>query len=580
MSSVKPVSPKVSGKLVAAVDAVGSRVSVVVARAAGPSGAVHVVEARKFSAGDKTGVGALCERLKVASVVRVAPADACTARAASVPSGDAAGMLAAASLLAEGELLSDVPAHRRAGGLLPGHREARPGVRAVLLTAWVRGEGGARLTEKAEERWTTPPAALAALRGTAALAYTARPEQNAVCVLVTGEAATVARVVVEDGEDTAAWNAAVSQVVHDSGTAAGALGLDVSAGEVIHIAGGLDDLRGRVQGARVDEAWLTEYGIALGAAMVALDAPSGIAPLASMHAVAPRERVPAPVRIASWISRPAVAWTIGTAAALVLVAGPWALARQRAEISTGKAGQLEEAKSKTKDLGLRAAAYEQLEVARWPMTKVLADIAGAAPVGVTIEDARVSVEQGVTLRGVAKSRELVNELERNLGATKVFRSIKQNRNESKAGGGAEFDLSAQVDTSQVHMPVKPVEDFAAKNLAARLHGDGASNTAMPVGAKRAAPAGSRGSGRASSGSDTVDTSRRGASAPSAEAPPALTDAEINAMDRSTAMKGWSTRRSFLQRNSGIDPTVKQRLEDEVTKLKDRMQKAGEGGEKK
>jgi len=487
------------------------------------------------------------------------------------------GMLAAAALLAEGELPADVPAHRRAGGVLP---VQKTGVRPVLLTAWLRDDAHARLADKIDESWTTPMAALAALRGGAPAAVLCRPAQNAACVLITGDTATSARVIIEDGGDSDAWRDALSDTLAESASVAGTQPPEFDAAAVLSIAGGLDDLRSRALGARIEDSWLEDHAAALGAAMIALDVPSGVGPLAALHAVAPKERVPAPVRLATWISRPAITWTVGAAAAILLVAGPWALARQRAVVSTTKAAQLDDAKSQTKDLSLRAAMYEQLEASRLPMTKVLADIAGATPVGVTIEDARITVEQGVTLRGVATSRELVNELEKNLGSTRVFRNIKQNRNESKAGGGAEFDLSAQIEPSQVHLPVKPKEDFATTNLAVRLHGPGASNTNIPVGAKREAPRTSRSSSRSSgSSSDSVDTSRRPAATASAEVPPAVTDAEIAAMDRTTAMKGFSTRRNFLQRNSGLDPTVKQRLEDEVTKLRERMQKAGEGGGK-
>lgn len=583
-ASAKPSSKpaaKLPARIVAGVDACGDRVSVVVARAgssiSGSDAGVQIVEARKFSAADKGGIAAMCERLRVSHIVRVAPAGTCTARAATVPAGDMPGMLAAAALLAEGELPADVPAHRRAGGVLPAQKA---GVRPVLLTAWLRDESQPRIADKIDESWTTPMAALAALRGSVPAALLVRPAQNAVCILFTGDTATSARVIIEDADDPDAWREAISDAITESASASGSPVPDLDSSAVLSITGGFDELRSRALGVKIDEPWLADHAAALGAAMTALDVPAGVAPLAALHAVAPKERVPAPVRFATWISRPAIAWTVGAAAAIILVAGPWALARQRAVVSTTKAAQLDDAKSQTKDLSLRAAMYEQLEASRLPMSKILADIAGATPVGVTIEDARITIEQGVTLRGVAKSRELVNELEKNLGSTRVFRNIKQNRNESKAGGGAEFDLSAQIEPSQVHLPVKPKEDFATANLATRLHGPGASNTSIPVGAKREATRNSRSSSRSSGTStDAVDTSRRPAATASAEAPPAVTDAEIAAMDRSTAMKGWSTRRSFLQRNSGLDPTVKQRLEDEVTKLRDRMQKAGEGGGK-
>ena len=186
----------------AGVDHVGDHVFVVVVRA-DPGGGAQVVEAQKFALADRAGAVAMCERLRAGRVVRVAPAAECTARIGSVPAGGIASMLDAAALLAEAELPTDAPAHRRAGGVLPDR--AGGSVRPVLLTAWMGKGAHPRLSERTDESWTTPMAALSALRGTGAGVVLVRKDQGAVSVLLTGAERTVARVVVEDASDDDAW---------------------------------------------------------------------------------------------------------------------------------------------------------------------------------------------------------------------------------------------------------------------------------------------------------------------------------------------------------------------------------------
>jgi hypothetical protein len=66
--------------------------------------------------------------------------------------------------------------------------------------------------------------------------------------------------------------------------------------------------------------------------------------------------------------------------------------------------------------------------------------------------------------------------------------------------------------------------------------------------------------------------------PSADELPApVAQADIDKMDSNTAMKGWTSRRRYIQKTPSLDASTKQRLEDEIQKLRERQQKANAAG---
>jgi hypothetical protein len=102
---------------------------------------------------------------------------------------------------------------------------------------------------------------------------------------------------------------------------------------------------------------------------------------------------------------------------------------------------------------------------------------------------------------------------------------------------------------------------------------------MPVGAvKQVRRTGTRANASSSSGSSSstdkpAETTRRPAEAPSSEPPPALTDEDIAKLTSGEAMRGWTSRRSYLSKNAGIDSGLKARLEEEIRKLQEHQKKA-------
>ena len=214
--------------------------------------------------------------------------------------------------------------------------------------------------------------------------------------------------------------------------------------------------------------------------------------------------------------------------------------------------------------------YEQVGLSRLPMTKLIADIGNAAPVGVTVQDLRLSAEQGVTIRGVADSRALLNQFERSLFETKLFANAPSPRWRETEGGKGEFDIT--VKAANPHTPVKPATDFVAQPLAVRLYGAGASNKATPLGVKAEATrrAASDKEGAQAGATSRADSGRRPAASPSEAPPAAVTDEEIARMDVGQLIKGWSTRKAYVQKNPGLDAASRERLQSEERKMRERQ----------
>lgn len=59
----------------------------------------------------------------------------------------------------------------------------------------------------------------------------------------------------------------------------------------------------------------------------------------------------------------------------------------------------------------------------------------------------------------------------------------------------------------------------------------------------------------------------------------MKDEQIAKMEKVTAMKEMVTRRTYPQKNPSLDASTKRRLEDEVTKLQERIKALNAGGGK-
>ena len=534
----------------------------------------------------------------------VTPHESTVARVTEVPAGELAEMVGAAELLAEAGLPSSVASWRRGGGLVGGR--TRVGIRQVLLTGWITRPGevdkyvasgghGERASAKAARSlsapstFCTPMAALAMLMGESAAgayvdgaghAYVGDAADAGVGgsggsggsgrgagVLVLSGEKSVSRVLLGDDEESPLVGAAraLSVAAHAAGltdddlpAVDGAMCLTVRAQqELCSRVGGLPSSG---EGRELRE-WLNRFGLALGAALTRCV--RGGEGLSNLRFAAVPVVASAPVRAAVWVSGGRRAAGLIAAGCVALLCLPWLLAHARNEVLSGRAQMIERMKRENADIEKRAAMFSQLEVNRWPLTKILSDLSGATPVGVVAVDIRLNPEQGLTFDGTAEKPELVTAFQGNLSASKLFRNVKVNRSESGGSVGVGFNLTAEVAVSQAHALITPIENFATKSLAVRLHGEeGAAQAASNVSSEEAKPAARRGDRK------PVDTETDKKPGIVTDALPAVvSDDDIKKMDKPTAQLEWIARKVYVQKNPTLDAAVKQRLAEEEAKIR-------------
>jgi len=534
-----------------------------------------IVETRSFPGEDRASLAGLLAQHEVSRVIRVAPAVESVCRVVSIPGGQGDQVAATVSLLCEAALPETIPAHRRAGGIIPD--VVRGPERTAMLTGWLPASAPQRLTDDIEEDWAAAPAALAMLKRDSACAAWSDATSGAVLVICSGPRRTICRTLREKADDAGAWRKAVAGAIEETARAAELQGgLEVGDGLML----GEHALRGLardISGFRAEARWMSNYALAMGAILIADErepSTAGLATLSVEPRVAPRtvgvrliERL-YDTRVAAWV-------IVASLAGMLLI--PMAGAYAKLALLERRTQMLQGTQDKTEEITRAARLYEELDKQRLPMTKLLADMAGAAPIGVVVENVRLSKEQGLSVLGTAESREKLNQFQANLNKTRVLSRATINRSEATSGGGVSFDLTAQVTSP--HLGVKPAEDLGGKTLAEALYGEGATNNAFSgapdaengrrSSSRRPPSVNGSGAGQTTSG----DASRRPTPA-STEPPPSLTDAAIAAMDRATLTKEFANRRTYVQRNPGTDQATKQRLEEEVRKLREKMTSGG------
>lgn len=569
MSSPRSKPDRSPQRPLIAVHAAGSRWNLVVVAPAGPT----LVEALSGEGDDAQAVAAAVDRHRADRFVRLAPARETIVKGVQVPPSTSDEAAAALALMGEAQLPETLPPFRRAVGLVPD--SGRDAGRLALLTAWRApvppGEGP---EVDFETDWTTEAAALAFLRGAEpGVALRTDTATGQITLLAAGPKGVVVRSLIESAESPAQLAARAQSLAADAATLAGcAPPIQTPAGLFLPPARLSASL---IAGAPADPGWLDRHGLALGAALAALAADPASRSLASLRERAVVQRrtiVSVAVELLSDTRRASLALV---AAAAILLLGPWALAGVRGLVLDAKSSGLEDRLKELDQASRRDAMHRQMESARWPMTKLLADFSRAAPVGITVETLTISPDQGLSAQGRADSQDTLNKLLETLNATRVFTNTRINRQDAGVMG-VEFQLTSMV--SNPHGRAAAGEDFAAKPLAVRLHGEGASNTTTPVALAGAAPA--NGSSRPSTPAPraarpepaAAPNPSVGGSAVGDAVPAPLTDEAINAMDRAGAMREMVRRRTYPQRNRDIDAGVRSRLEDEVRRIQEHMQR--------
>ncbi len=555
------------GRTAAAAHLVGGRWRVLIGEV---GQRVSITEARSFGESELGALRALLAEKKVSQFAVVVPASRTIGRIVQVPEGPSVEMSSAAELIAEAELPARLPAHRRGAGVLD--LPAAAGQRAAMIVGW-HGEFVAPHFGVDSVVWTPEPAALAMLVNGAGMAVRRDPNENAVAVLACGPGRSVLRTLrehlaqhagTEAAERSAREAADLAGLPHEF-TAAG-----VTAEREFWLdAESLQRLAQRASGARIDPAWVGEFGVALGA-MLALGAERSLGSLLSMSAEVPKLRISPVQRAVMALSRPKVACGIIAAAAMLIVFAPLGMAMARHGILTTKAGGLSEQQERERELNQQLELYKELNKRRWPVAKLLADLAGSMPQGVEVTSVTFDAEKNaVAIQGSADRSELADTLRAKLNASGVYAGFSgSQQTDDEDEGRVAFAYTGRV--ASPFSTAKGVEDFSKESLSKRLYGvDAPESNGASSGAEEPSSSGSRGE-RGGGASGREPTRSAGRAAPKkVEIPAAISDDEINAMDRSAAMKAWSERKKIAAQ-PGVESADKDRLKAEVEKLRARM----------
>lgn len=511
-------------------------------------------------------------------------------------------------ILGDGELPERVPAWRRGCGALPVGGNGR----TALLTAWMPGTDA--IDEAEDARFATAPAALGlAVSLAEGCAFAADAKQGVLIVAAHGPEGVLVRSL-RESSDVVSSDSHVEQRLLE---AASAVGLhEDEARSALHASH--EPMRGRRIGwsggigerlARKIEGWPSEPREAAKvllpacAGMLAVSTDPAVRALASLRLNEPAARASTGERMNVWLaSRRNVAIACGVCV-LVLLFTPLLGAKVREAMLSARVARAETLREQYEADARRAAIYGQLNERVWPMTKMLAEVSGAAPVHVVLESVRMDSNAQIDIEGFVQvapggptlegpPETLVTRYEAALNELGTLGSVTVVRREV-VGESVEFQISARVRDAiaRASMP----RDFAEMPLAEVLYGEGASNTTTPVVAAASRPMGrsrpssgssGRGSeeraerdsaiesGRASSG----DRRPSGESGPASEdgVPTPITDAQIAELDRSELLNQWRIRNS-ASRDESNDAETRARLKEEADKLIARYREVGSGG---
>jgi hypothetical protein len=269
-------------------------------------------------------------------------------------------------------------------------------------------------------------------------------------------------------------------------------------------------------------------------------------------------------RAVRWIASPRHAIAVLAIALAAMLFVPLGLAWVRHAVLAGRLESTRAGGADTQQLQARGDFMDELSRRRWPMTKLLADLAGSMPVGVQVESITVTPGDRVAIRDTAETSELLSEFQNKLNATGVFQANIDSR--ERAAEGFTFDITS----GRVVRPTadaKGIEDFAAQSLGVRLYGEGYKEVeAVEQAKQREAESKRAGRGTPLTAGFDAGSTRQAEEEP---IPEPLTTEKIATLDRTEAGKEMSARRKVASR-AGIDAEVKRRLLAEVDLLRARL----------
>ncbi|MHC5005048.1 MAG: hypothetical protein ACYTJ0_18215 [Planctomycetota bacterium] len=451
----------------------------------------RILDSRTFSDEEAGRIGDWIDRHRAAEVIRVLPAGAVICRTCSLPVAEPDQLVEALQLQAEAQLAGVAPDYRT--GLAVLHPAPGETSRTGIVVAWPPAAEIEPITTGAALRFAPDVAALAALlngeRPTGPLVWGDRRDGSLALALTHSNGAAL-RATREDGEEEMPWDECVGRILAETALSAGHTAsfvqsivqstrdelrsLEPGHARLVLPADISSSLQHRVQGAGPEATWWNQFGIAVGALLART---SDLAALTQLELEPPRE-TPSLVRsTVERLSRPATAVRMVVLALLVLGLGPMALNAGRLQLLKLKHGTIDEQLRTVERAKNVHAMYRELGEQRWTMTKLLADLSNNTPLGIELEQVRITQGDSISVAGSVVSYEglsppeVAAKMQSQLFDSRMFEDVTLRREEVNNLGGYEFELSAKVGRPHRRVKYDPQTDFAVRSYREFLYGD-------------------------------------------------------------------------------------------------------------
>jgi hypothetical protein len=265
--------------------------------------------------------------------------------------------------------------------------------------------------------------------------------------------------------------ASLDAIVAESADLADASDAALPPGDCLRLS---DAARQRLADACVTDlpADLDQFAIAIGCALACV---SSLAPLTVLQQSPPaivRSRIE---RVLTSMRTPRTAGTMVAAALAFAFVGPVIVNGARLVILRWSHPNLESVVAAANITEHRNQQYRVLAKESWPMTKLLADIGAAAPLGIVLEQIRIDhgepirIKGHATPRGGASAADLITRMKAHLQASKIFDDVTVEWDGKKRIGQREFTIITGVRDAQRRPRYEDTNDFAAWTHQQRIY---------------------------------------------------------------------------------------------------------------
>ncbi len=191
---------------------------------------------------------------------------------------------------------------------------------------------------------------------------------------------------------------------------------------------------------------------------------------ASLTVLRPRLPKHEPTLTERWtetLSRPQTAMRLAAAFVIALLLGPLAVNGVRYALLSMAHSDLTEAVRSASTVEQRNRLYAQLGTGSLPVTKLMADIAAATPLGVKVESIKMGAGEPVRIAGDATTydgtpaADLIGQMKASMQSSRVFKNVTVEWGGQSNLGERSFSLNADIGAPATRPDYPPEQDFAA-----------------------------------------------------------------------------------------------------------------------